>query len=223
MELRQIWRKYRLSNHYQYLHPSRRSEDFWVFQDGITDLLRVFLRKLLHFIFWRKKWIWSKDCQRAFKQDLISAPVLISPDFNDAFKVQTDTSECGLGAVLTRTSGGICILAFKGAESILYIRKRVSSSGMGCRKVATLPGGQTFWGGQTAGMLQSIPVVEPGYMMGIKQQFQTTWVFFSRCGLFLKMGGVVCAKSHKRSYHWPNTYWRNLHSMVNTHLPFVRP
>lgn len=43
--------------------------------------------------------------QRAFetiKEDLIKAPVLISPDFNCAFKVQTDASEYGLGAVLTQ-------------------------------------------------------------------------------------------------------------------------
>lgn len=55
------------------------------------------------------KWIWSEDCQRAFetiKQDLISAPVLISPDVNRAFKVQTDASENGLGAVLTQEEGG---------------------------------------------------------------------------------------------------------------------
>ncbi|KAL0160782.1 hypothetical protein M9458_044507, partial [Cirrhinus mrigala] len=55
------------------------------------------------------KWIWSEDCQQAFemiKQDLISAPVLISPDFNRAFKVQTDASEYGLGAVLTQEDEG---------------------------------------------------------------------------------------------------------------------
>ncbi len=35
------------------------------------------------------KWIWSEECQRAsetIKEDLISAPVLISPDFNRALK-----------------------------------------------------------------------------------------------------------------------------------------
>ncbi|KAL0199945.1 hypothetical protein M9458_003132 [Cirrhinus mrigala] len=55
------------------------------------------------------KWIWSEDCEQAFemiKQDLISAPVLISPDFNRAFRVQTDASEYGLGAVLTQEDEG---------------------------------------------------------------------------------------------------------------------
>lgn len=54
-------------------------------------------------------WNWSDKCQQAFetiKNDLITAPVLISPDFNRAFKVQTDASEYGLGAVLTQEEDG---------------------------------------------------------------------------------------------------------------------
>jgi len=70
------------------------------------------------------------------KQDLISAPVLISPHVNRnrAFKVQIDTSENGLGAVLTQEEDGqeremaYASRLLKGAERADYIRKRVPSS-----------------------------------------------------------------------------------------------
>ncbi len=54
-------------------------------------------------------WTWTDQCQQAFnliKQDLTQAPILMSPDFNQTFRVQTDASEIGLGAVLTQGSEG---------------------------------------------------------------------------------------------------------------------
>lgn len=50
-------------------------------------------------------WTWAEKCQQAserIKQDLSRAPDLIPPDFSKTFKVQTDASEIGLGAVLTQ-------------------------------------------------------------------------------------------------------------------------
>ncbi len=54
-------------------------------------------------------WIWTEQCQCAFdtiKQDLVQDPVLIAPDFSKSFRVQTDASDIGLGAVLTQESSG---------------------------------------------------------------------------------------------------------------------
>lgn len=54
-------------------------------------------------------WAWTESCQEAFetiKNDLTQTPVLISPDFSRPFKVQTDASEKGLGAVLTQDIEG---------------------------------------------------------------------------------------------------------------------
>lgn len=53
-------------------------------------------------------WTWIKECQDAFeriKNYLTKAPVL-TPDFNKSFKVQTDASDIGLGAVLTQETNG---------------------------------------------------------------------------------------------------------------------
>ena len=56
------------------------------------------------------KWEWSKECQLAFetlKDKLMQAPVLIYPDFEEKFVLETDASLRGLGAVLSQKKGGL--------------------------------------------------------------------------------------------------------------------
>lgn len=57
----------------------------------------------------KASWIWTEQCQHALeiiKRDLTQTPVLTPPDFNKTFKVQTDASEIGLGALLTQEIEG---------------------------------------------------------------------------------------------------------------------
>ena len=51
------------------------------------------------------KFEWTLKCQKAFEQLkdlLITAPILSSPDFTEVFKLQTDASDEGIGAVLAQ-------------------------------------------------------------------------------------------------------------------------
>lgn len=51
---------------------------------------------------------WTVDAEKSFlalKTALSSAPVLASPDFSLPFVIQTDASNCGIGAVLTQGEG----------------------------------------------------------------------------------------------------------------------
>ncbi len=53
--------------------------------------------------------VWSPDAEEAFhgiKQALTTEPVLRTPDFGCPFLLQTDTSETGLGAVLSQVQAG---------------------------------------------------------------------------------------------------------------------
>ncbi len=55
------------------------------------------------------KWKWTEECQCSFdliKDELTRAPVLNTPNFESSFKVQTDASDVGLGAVLTQEVDG---------------------------------------------------------------------------------------------------------------------
>ncbi len=65
-------------------------------------------------------WDWTVECQNAFddlKYALQRAPVLMPPDFTKDFKVQTDASDIGLGAVLTQD--------FDGAEHVIAYASRL--------------------------------------------------------------------------------------------------
>ncbi|XP_075785301.1 uncharacterized protein LOC142829504 [Pelodiscus sinensis] len=64
---------------------------------------------------------WSPECETAFqdlKAALCSAPVLFSPDFSRPFIVQTDASDCGLGAVLSQEIEGE-------EHPVLYISRKL--------------------------------------------------------------------------------------------------
>ncbi|KAI2663134.1 Transposon Ty3-G Gag-Pol polyprotein [Labeo rohita] len=55
------------------------------------------------------EWKWTEECQRSFdliKDEMTRAPVLSTPNFDCSFKVQTDASNVGLGAVLTQEVDG---------------------------------------------------------------------------------------------------------------------
>ena len=50
-----------------------------------------------------KKYEWDDNCEKAFmkiKTLLLTAPVLIMPDYQKPFKLQVDASDYGAGAVL---------------------------------------------------------------------------------------------------------------------------
>ena len=54
--------------------------------------------------------IWTEDCERAFntlKEALTKSPVLAYPDFNLPFKLDTDASNVGTGAVLSQLQEGV--------------------------------------------------------------------------------------------------------------------
>ncbi|KAL7724485.1 hypothetical protein ACLKA6_007314 [Drosophila palustris] len=68
-----------------------------------------------------QKWDWKLEQQAAFeelKARLTEAPVLACPDFSEKFVLQTDASDCGLGAVLTQQH--------QGAERVIaYVSRRL--------------------------------------------------------------------------------------------------
>ncbi|CAM4650283.1 unnamed protein product [Lepidochelys kempii] len=97
---------------------------------------------------------WTDAAEKAFmdlQTVLCSNPVLIAPDFNKEFILQTDASEEGLGAVLSQMVGDE-------EHSILYLSRkllpreqkyamveRVPSCEMGHGNTMLLPSGTTVY------------------------------------------------------------------------------
>ena len=58
----------------------------------------------------RAKIVWDEECESAFqklKELCADTPCLAYPDYQERFKLYTDASECGLGAVLSQVKDGI--------------------------------------------------------------------------------------------------------------------
>ena len=56
-----------------------------------------------------KEWLWTAECTQAFlelRKRLVSAPVLVMPQFSQDFLLDTDASGEGLGAVLSQVVAG---------------------------------------------------------------------------------------------------------------------
>ena len=94
---------------------------------------------------------WSKDCQAAFdhlKTLLTTSPITAFPDFSQAFRLYTDASTAGLGAILAQVpgwQGAHHLLRFKGSEPSRKVLPShqigVPSNRLGSRQVPTLPHG----------------------------------------------------------------------------------
>lgn len=95
------------------------------------------------------KIIWTEECNAAFKnlkEQLSTAPVLSSPDYEHGypFYVQTDASNFGLGAVLTHNTDKeeqvICFLSrsLNRCEKSYFATEKMLSGIMGNRKITTL-------------------------------------------------------------------------------------
>ncbi len=56
-----------------------------------------------------RQWVWTHECDAAFatlKIELTSSPVLVYPQFDNQFILDTDASGEGLGAVLSQVTNG---------------------------------------------------------------------------------------------------------------------
>ena len=64
------------------------------------------ITKPLHYLTEKTaKFEWSNDCQRAFeelRQRLVTAAILVFPDFSLIFILDTDASDIGISAVLSQ-------------------------------------------------------------------------------------------------------------------------
>lgn len=71
----------------------------------ISRLLTDLLKKQAVF-----QWTIEKESFQALEKALITAPVLVLPDFKKTFEIETDTSDKGIGAVLMQEGHPIAYL-----------------------------------------------------------------------------------------------------------------
>ncbi|SAM00569.1 hypothetical protein [Absidia glauca] len=95
-----------LAQHYRRFMPG-----FAGIAAPITDLTRGVGPK-------RRSIVWTADCQVSFekiKSMLCTAPILLTPDMTKPFRIETDASDFGIGAVLLQENvhGVWCPLAFE--------------------------------------------------------------------------------------------------------------
>ena len=99
---------------------------------------------------------WSEDCQATFdclKTLLTTSPITAFPDFSQAFRLYTDASTAGLGAILAQVRDGkeriICCTS-RGSEPGRKVLPShqigVPSDRLGCRQIPTLPHGHAIRG-----------------------------------------------------------------------------
>ena len=122
---------------------------------------------------------WTTMYQTAFDtlwQSLMSPPILDYPRQEDHFKLTTDASDVGLGAVLTTSRGTVIEFASRAltsAEQKYTTYERVPCNHMGYTQFLPLPTGNLFHTGdrsQTLGVvripqIKSCPLPTPGTMI----------------------------------------------------------
>ena len=87
---------------------------------GLVSYLSMVLQTkptpLYKFIEKNRCWTWTGECEEAFqslKRSLCESPVLAYPDFMCPFRLDVDTSMCGLGAILSqKTKEGERVIAY---------------------------------------------------------------------------------------------------------------
>ena len=101
---------------------------------GLASYYRRFIKHFAHvaaplhaLVHKGKPWQWSTECTEAFfelKKLLISAPVLMLPDFSKSFVLDTDASGEGLGAVLSQTINGKEHVIAYASRTLTHTEKR---------------------------------------------------------------------------------------------------
>ena len=103
-------------------HSQReRSNSSSVWQGTIGDLFAILplsIAKPLHRLTEKTaRFEWTPECHEAFqilRQRLCSAPILVFPNFNKPFILDTDASNTGIGGVLSQLdeAGNECVIAY---------------------------------------------------------------------------------------------------------------
>ena len=128
---------------------------------GLVGYYRRFVKRfsdkaapLNHLLHKDHSWKWTRECQEAFqtlKGEIASRPVSAYPDFSKPFRLYTDDSNLGLGAILAQKQDGkekiICCASrtLNNAETnYSTTKKRVPGDSMGCSDISALFGGDAL-------------------------------------------------------------------------------